>query len=398
MSTQFEPGLIPTAAETIPLCVPEIRGNEWKYIKECLDTKWVSSVGSYVTQFEQVLADYVNVAHGVATVNGTAALHTALLAAGVQADDEVILSTLSFIAPANAVRYIGAYPVLIDAEDTYWQMDVEVLRAFLEDHCEYDGRTIINKKTRRRVQAIIPVHILGHPVDIEAVCALAATYGLTVIEDATEGLGASFRGRKLGSLGQMACFSFNGNKLITTGGGGMLVTNNADLAQRARYLTTQAKDDPVEYIHHEVGYNYRLTNLQAAMGCAQMEQITDYIAKKRTIAEVYAQAFADVPGIQPMPASADAESVYWLYTIRVDSNIYGMTRRALHEQLAAQKIMTRPLWQPLHQSPALAKQRVTVNGKVAEELNQSCLSIPCSVGLTSAQQARVIDAIRALAR
>ncbi len=397
MSTQFEPGAIPEDAEFIPLCVPEIRGNEWAYIKECLDTNWVSSVGSYVTRFEDVLAQYVGVSQAVATVNGTAALHTALLVAGVQPGDEVITSSLSFIAPANAIRYTGAYPVLIDAEADYWQMDVALLRKFLTEDCARTAHGgVINKHTGRTVRAIMPVHVLGHPVDIKAVCALANDYGLIVIEDATEGLGATYEGQPLGSFGQMACFSFNGNKLITTGSGGMLVTNDEALATRARYLTTQAKDDPVEYIHNEVGYNYRLTNIQAAMGCAQMEQIDHYIAKKRAIAAVYERELAAVAGIEPMRQSERAESVFWLYTIRVDAPVFGMDRHRVHALLAEHKIMTRPLWQPLHQSQALHDQQFAVGGKTAEALNQSCLSIPCSVGLTERQQDRVISALKAL--
>ncbi len=392
MSIRYEPGAI-VDESFIPLCVPELRGNEWVYIKDCLDTNWVSSVGAYVERFERMVADFIGVPYAVATVNGTAALHTALLVADVQPNDEVIVSTLTFIAPANAIRYVGAYPVFIDAEPNYWQMDVERLRTFLTQQCDYRDGQLINRLTKRRVRAIIPVHILGHTVDIEPICALAKAYGLTVIEDATEALGAEYQGQKAGSFGDMACFSFNGNKLITTGGGGMLVTRFEEMAKRASYLTTQAKDDPVEYIHHETGYNYRLTNIQAAMGCAQMEQLEAYLAQKRAIALRYEHAFSQLDGIYPMPQASWMKSAFWLYTIQVDEQQTGFTSRELKAFLETQKIITRPLWQPMHQSPAFLNQHTILGGAVAEHLNRTCLSIPCSVGLSEAQQERVIYAI-----
>ncbi|MEZ4731762.1 MAG: aminotransferase class I/II-fold pyridoxal phosphate-dependent enzyme [Caldilineaceae bacterium] len=249
----------------IPLCVPEIRGKEWQYIKECLDSGWVSSVGAYVERFEQMVADYVGAKYAVATVNGTAALHIALLVAGVQPGDEVITSDLTFIAPINAIRYVGAYPVLMDAEPHYFQIDVQKVSDFIQQECRWQNGRLWNKRTQRPVTAILPVHILGHPIDIDPLIALAQEYNLRLIEDATESLGALYKGRKLGHLGEVACFSFNGNKLITTGGGGMIVTDDEAWASKAKYLTTQAKDDAIEFIHGEIGYNYRLTNIQAAM-------------------------------------------------------------------------------------------------------------------------------------
>jgi perosamine synthetase len=275
-----EPG-VPGPPGFIPLCVPEIRGNEWDYIKECLDSNWVSSVGAFVDRFEGAVANYVGTEHAVATVSGTAALHIALLVAGVQPDDEVLVPTLSFIAPANAIRYVGAWPVFIDAEPIHWQMDPVKVQGFLENECRSQGGNLINRTTGRRVKAILPVHILGHPCDMDPILEVADRYELITIEDATESLGAQYKKRMAGKLGQIACFSFNGNKLITTGGGGMIVTDNQAWAERARYLTTQAKDDPIEYFHSEIGYNYRLTNIQAAMGVAQMEQIENFINQKK---------------------------------------------------------------------------------------------------------------------
>jgi perosamine synthetase len=221
----------------------------------------------------------------------------------------------------------------------------------------------------------------------------SAKYGITVISDATESLGAEYRGRKLGQLADIACFSFNGNKIITTGSGGMIVTDREDLARRAKYLTTQAKDDPIEYVHKEIGYNYRLTNIQAAMGCAQLEQLPHYVAAKRRIAAVYLEALQDVPGVRPMAQADWALSTYWMFTVLVDKDKYGMDSRQLLERLGDMKIQARPLWQPMHLSPAHTGNH-TILGSVAEGLNHDALSLPCSVGLSEADQMRVIDAIK----
>jgi len=296
----------------IPLCTPAIRGNEWKYVKECLDTTWVSSVGAYVDRFERAVAEAVGTKNAVATSSGTSALHVALLVAGIQSDDEVLVSTLTFIAPANAIRYVGAFPVFVDAEATYWQMDPAKVKDFLENQCHWREGALVNRQTGRRVRAILPVHILGHPVDMDPILELARKYELVVIEDATESLGALYKDKSVGQLGDIACFSFNGNKLITTGGGGMLVTNNERWAQRAKHLTTQAKDNPVEYVHTEIGYNYRLTNIQAAMGVAQMEQLDSFIEVKRSIAKSYDEALGEIPGITSMREADWACSVFWM--------------------------------------------------------------------------------------
>jgi len=387
------PGAMPPRG-VIPLCVPEIRGNEWKYVKECLDTNWVSSAGSFVDRFEQMMAGYVGVKHGVATVNGTAALHIALLVAGVQPDDEVLVSSLTFIAPANAIRYVGAWPVFIDAEPTYWQMDPQRAVDFLEQECHWEAGELHNKTTGRRVKAIIPVHILGHPVDLDPILTVARKYGLVVIEDATESLGAKYKGKMVGHLGDIACFSFNGNKLITTGGGGMVVTDNDEWARRVHHLTTQAKDDSVEYIHHEIGYNYRLTNIQAAIGCAQMEQIDDYIDAKHRIAATYSEELESLPGLLPMRQAPWAGSVFWLFTVLVDETDYGMNSRDLLRKLDDVGIQSRPLWQPMHLSPAYADLN-PADCPVAGQLFRAGLSLPCSVGLEG-EQVAVVDALKLL--
>jgi perosamine synthetase len=339
-----------------------------------------------------MVAEFVGSKYAVATVNGTAALHIALLVAGVEPNDEVLVSTLTFIAPANAIRYVGAWPVFIDAEPKYFQMDPDAVARFLEEDCEWIGGRLRNKQTGRRVKAILPVHILGHPVDLDLIVKVAEKFSLTVIEDATEGLGGRLRNRGLGSVGDLGCFSFNGNKIITTGGGGMLVTNRAEWASRARYLTTQAKDDPVEYIHNSIGFNYRLTNLLAAMGCAQMERIGLFVEKKREIARRYRELLKSVPGISLPQEAPWAFSTFWMYTILVNENETQISSRELLRQLSARNIQTRPLWQPIHRSVAHCDSS-SLSGPVADLLHAQALSLPCSVGLTESPQELVTETI-----
>lgn len=385
----------PAAAGFVPLCVPEIGGREWDYTKSCLDTGWVSSVGRFVDRFEEEVAAKVGVRSAVATTNGTAALHTALIACGVLPDDEVLVSSLTFIAPVNAIRYTGAWPVFIDAEPDYWQMSPDGVRAFLARNCSSRNGSLYNKNTGRRISAILPVDILGHPADMQQVVDIARNYGLKVIEDATEALGAKYKGLSVGSAADVACFSFNGNKIITTGGGGMIVTDNESVANRCKYLTTQAKDDPIEYEHGEIGFNYRLTNVLAAIGCAQLEQLDAFVARKQAIASRYNEALRSIPGITPMGQAPWATSTFWLYTVLIDPDLFGMDSRLLIKALDRQKVQSRPLWQPIHLSKA---HRVgdPPHLPVAEHLNARAISLPCSVGLTSVDQQRVIASIRTI--
>lgn len=377
---------------SIPLCAPEIRGNEWNYVKECLDGGWVSSVGDFVVRFEKDLARCTGARFGIATASGTAALHVALLVAGVEPEDEVIVSALTFIAPANAVRYVGAWPVFIDAEPEFWQMDPQKLRDFLQHGCIWRDGALYNRESGRRVRAIVPVHILGHPVDMDPILEAARRYGLVVIEDATESLGATYRGKEVGHLGDLACFSFNGNKVITTGGGGIILTDREEWAIRARHLTTQAKSDPLEYIHDEIGFNYRLTNIQAAVGVAQLELLDEYVAAKRQIAARYCEGLAGIRGIELPRQAAWAESIWWLYTIRVREAEAGTSGRALMQVLQEAGIQSRPLWQPLHLSPAHAASPPRPC-PIATQLYREGLSLPSSVGLHPDDQDRVIRAI-----
>jgi len=380
-------------SEFIPLSVPFVKGNEWKYIKECLDTNWVSSVGSYVNDFEKNVAEYTGAEFAVAMVNGTAAIHISLILAGVKENDEVIMPALTFVSPANCVKYIGAFPVFMDVEPEYFQIDTKKLQRFLEENCELKSGKLYNRITGRKISAILPVDLLGHPSDIDEINRLAKEYNLKVIEDATESLGAEYKGRKLGSFSDISCFSFNGNKIITTGGGGMLVTDNPEYASRARYLSQQAKDDPVEYYHKEIGYNYRLTNIQAAMGCAQMEQLDSFVEKKRRTAEIYSSGLADVYGISS-PVEADyAKSTFWLYTIQVDKEKFGLSARELMNTLHCKGIQTRPLWYPLNSLPPF-KDSFAYNLHNVSHIHSNSLSIPCSVDITGKEIQKVIDEIK----
>lgn len=395
MSTPYEPGA-PAAPGDIPLCVPNLGGREWEYVKECLDTNFISSVGPFVARFEQLLAARIGgEVTAVATVNGTAALHLALLVAGVQPDDEVLVSDLTFIAPVNAIRYAGARPVFMDADPVTWQMSVPGLQAYLEASCELRNGELRSRLTGRRVAAVLPVHILGHPVDMQALRQVTTGYPLAIIEDASESLGAACHGRTTGGWGDVACFSFNGNKIISTGGGGMLVTARPDWAARARHLSTQAKQDPLEYVHDTVGYNYRLTNLLAAVGCAQLEQLEAFVTSKRRIAVGYREGLAGLPGVT-LPVEAPwANSSWWLYTILIEAVNGGPDSRALLRTLATQGIQARPLWQPMHLSPAHADCGPQPPCPVADRLYRDALSLPSSTGLSAGDQARVVAALRA---
>lgn len=377
----------------IPLCVPCLRGRELDYLRECVETNWVSYAGPFVPRFEALTAASVGSAHAVATNSGTAALHIALKLAGVEPGDEVLVSDLTFIAPVNAIRYCGAHPVFFDAEPLYWQINVDHVREFLETECRASSNRLLNRATGRRIAALLPVHILGHPLDLDPLIELATRYQIPLVEDATEALGARYRGKAVGGFGAFGCFSYNGNKLITTGGGGVLVTDDADAARLAKHLTTQAKSSIEEYFHDAVGYNYRLTNLQAAVGVAQMERLDECIERKRTIAARYATGLEGLPGLT-LPREAEwAFSTFWLYTVLVDAAAAGLSSRDLMRRLAEDNIQSRPLWGLIHdQAPYRGAQAFRI--RVAPRLFEQGLSLPCSVSLTEAQQDRVIAAVR----
>ncbi len=376
----------------ISLSIPSVGEGELRNLSSCIETNWVSSAGPFVTEFEQRLAAIAESKFAVATVSGTSALHLSLIVAGVERNDEVLVSTLSFIAPANAISYIGAHPVFVDSDPRTWQMSPNLIEVFLREGCERRLDGIFNKSTGRKVAAILPVHILGGAVDMTPLMALAEEFNLPVVEDATEGLGSSYKGVPLGAIGHIGCYSFNGNKLITCGGGGMIVSNNESWATRARHLSTQAKSDAAEYIHDEIGYNYRLTNIQAALGCAQLDKMGSYLVRKKEIAAAYKQLCREIAGLTFISDTADSETVYWLSAITVNQLAYGMGSRKLLDVAAKQNIEMRPLWQPLHQSPAFRGSMV-LGGEVAEELYQTVLCLPSSVDLSEDDLGRVIKLI-----
>jgi aminotransferase in exopolysaccharide biosynthesis len=383
--------------EAIPLSVPVLKGNEWQYVKDCLDTGWVSSVGAYVERFEREFCAYTGAGHAVACVNGTAALQVALRIVGVLPGDEVIVPTLTFIAPVNAIHYLGAQPILMDCDD-YYNLDVAKTLEFIERETRYVGGHTVNRQTGRRIAALIPVHVFGNAVALDALTPLCQERNIRIVEDATESLGTwytagAFAGKHAGTLGNIGCFSFNGNKIITTGGGGMIVTDNPDHAEKARYLTTQAKDDGIHYIHHEVGYNYRLTNLQAAVGVAQLEQLPAYVETKRRNYQFYKQRIDAIPGLGIAEVPEYAANNCWMYALQIDRARYGMNREELMQSLGAQGIQTRPVWQLNHwQRPYRDCQGYRI--EKAPELLERTLNIPCSVDLSASQRDRVIEALR----
>ena len=373
----------------IPNAVPYLGGNEWQYLKECLDTNWVSSAGPFVDRFETEVAAYVGVPHAVATVNGTAALHVALLLAGVEPGDEVLVPTLTFIATANAVKYCGGVPVFMDSEPRSWAMDPDKVADFLTRERRVERGRVVNRASGRTVKAVLPVHLYGHPADLDPLLELCECFPLVLMEDAAEALGAKYKGRRVGAHGLLGCLSFNGNKIITAGGGGMILTGNPALADRARYLTTQARDEGFEFVHREVGFNYRLTNIQAALGVAQLEQIERFIQAKRGTARAYSEALDRLGGAEPLGEAPWAFSIFWMYSILLDPFQYGDVGRVI-AMANAEGIQLRPLWQPLHDQPAFGGSQA-YRIEVADRLHRCGVSLPCSVGITPEERERVID-------
>ena len=376
----------------IPLSIPHFGGNEEKYLRKCIKDNWVSSVGPYVTQFEKEFAKKVGVKRAVACSSGTAALHLSLLAVGVKLNHLVIVSSLTFIASVNAIRYVGAEPVMVDCDSETWQMNTALVEDFLNEKCYMNGEVCIFKETGQKVSAILPVHILGHACDIKTIQRFANEYNLIIIEDASEGLGVKVDGKQVGSFGVAGCFSFNGNKTITAGSGGMVVTDLDGLADKIKSLSEQAKAPGIEYIHNDVGYNYRMTNLHAAVGLAQLEQLENFVEQKCVFAKKYEDAFSGMAGVQWIKPMVMVESAWWLFTITLDEAIVGISARNLMARLKKIAIESRPLWQPMHLSKP-HKQYNSLFGNVAENLYETALSLPSSVGMTDKDQNKVIKEI-----
>jgi perosamine synthetase len=372
--------VLPPGNGFISLHEPSFSGNEWNYVKECLDTGWVSSVGKFVDRFEEDLAAYTGVKRSIAVVNGTAALHICLLLAGVKAGDEVLIPALTFIATANAVSYCGAIPHFIDSEECTLGVDPRKLARYLEEIAEERVDGCYNSVTGRRIKAIVPMHTFGHPVDLDPLVEVCQRFNITLIEDAAESLGSCYKGRHTGQWGLLSALSFNGNKTITTGGGGAILTNDEELARLAKHITTTAKvPHRWEFNHDMVGYNYRMPNLNAALGCAQLEQLPDFLAAKRDLAERYRQAFAEIPGIKFFSEPANSRSNYWLNTLLLDEDCAGQ-RDALLEASNEMGIMTRPAWTLMSKLPMFAG-CPKMDLSVAESLEQRLINIPSSAFL-----------------
>lgn len=364
----------------ISLHEPCFIGNEWAYIKECLDTGWVSSVGKFVDTFENKVAEYTGVKRAVAVVNGTAALHIALKLGGVEENDEVLTPALTFIATTNAITYCGATPHFVDAEKRTMGIDPAKLAAHLADIAVIRDGNCFNKQTGRRLKAVLPMHTFGHPVDIEPLVEVCRRYRLELVEDAAESLGSFYKGRHTGNWGKVAALSFNGNKIVTTGGGGAILTNDEQLGKLAKHITTTAKlPHKWAFVHDQVGYNYRLPNINAALGCAQMEQLPGFLANKRALAAKYEQAFAGIPGVRFFKEAEFAASNYWLNVILLADDL-APERDAILETLHQNGFLARPAWMLMHKLPMYAHcPRADLS--TAEYLERSLINLPSSVFL-----------------
>jgi perosamine synthetase len=364
-------------AGSVALHEPEFAGNEWAYVKDCLDSGWVSSVGAYVDRFEKALAEVTGARFAVATVNGTAALHVALVCAGVAAGDEVLLPALNFVAAANATRHAGAWPHFVEVEAATVGIDPTALDDRLRRVATREGDALVNRHTGRRIAAILCLHPFGHPARIEALIELATRHRLPLIEDAAEALGSLHRGRHLGTFGRLGILSFNGNKVVTTGGGGAILTDDEALTRRAKHLTTTARVPAGwHFVHDEVGYNYRLPNLNAALGCAQLERLDDFVARKRTLAARYAAAFASVPEVRFLAEPAGARSNYWLNTMLLAPAQAG-AREAVLEAVNAAGYAARPAWTPMHHLP-MYRDCPCADLAVTDDLCRRIVNLPSS--------------------
>lgn len=366
--------------EPAPLHAPSFSGQEWAYVKACLDSTFVSSVGAYVDRFEDDLARFTGAKHAVAVVNGTAALHVALLLAGVTRGDEVLLPALTFVATANAVHYCGATPHFVDSQKETLGLDPAALREWLKYCSEQRHGVCVNKQTGRPIRALLPMHTFGHPCDMAGLLDVAGEFGLALVEDAAESLGSTYQGQQTGTLGMVGILSFNGNKTITTGGGGALLTNDTALARRAKHVTTTAKQPHRwAFEHDEIGFNYRMPNINAALGCAQLEQLPGFLASKRRLYARYRDAFAEVPDVRLVAEPAGCESNYWLQAILLGDPVAAQRDEVLAATNAA-GLMTRPVWNLLHR---LAPYRDCPHAPlpVAEYLEQRLINIPSSAGL-----------------
>ncbi len=367
-----------------------------QYVKECIDTDWVSSAGRYVELFEQKIAEYTGSKYAIACVNGTAALQVSLRLAGVKSGDEVIVPTLTFIAPVNAITYNNASPLFMDANE-YYNIDAEKTIEFIKNGTVFKKGFTYNKKTDKKISAIIPVHVWGNACWFDKLVDLCQKKNIAVVEDACESLGTfyiegKYKGKHTGTIGKLGCLSFNGNKIITTGGGGMILTDDERMAEKARYLTAQAKDDPVRYVHKEIGYNFRLTNIQAASGVAQLEQLPGFLECKKDISQQYIEGVKSIDGLKMAKVPDYALNNHWMNLLQIDSETYGENREVLMQRLGENSIQTRPVWELNHlQKPYMKCQNYKIER--AKELVKNSLCLPSSSNLSDGEIYKVMETL-----
>lgn len=359
---------------------PHFKGNEWNYLKSCLDSGYVSSVGSYVTQFEKDLAAFTGVKRAIAVCNGTSALDMCLKLAGVQPNDEVLIPALTFVATANAVAYSNAIPHFVDSDEISLGVDPQKLNQYLSETTILREGQCFNRSTHRRIRALVVMHTFGHPSDLDPLVEICERFQIQLIEDAAESLGSYYKDKHTGQWGVLSAVSFNGNKTITTGGGGAILTQNEKLADLAKHLTTTAKIPHAwEFVHDQVGYNYRMPNLNAALGCAQIEKLPEFLNKKRALATRYLEAFKDIPGVKAFREPSYAKSNYWLNALILDST-YSHQRDLILQMTNQNKIMTRPVWN-LMNTLTMYKNCPKMDLSCAESLARRVICIPSSVFL-----------------
>lgn len=376
----------------IPLSTPNIFGNEWKYVKDCLDSAWISSSGTYVNKFEEAIQKYTGAKYAVACINGTAGLQISLILAGVTKDDIVLAPNLTFVATLNSISYTQAQTILIDSCEDSWQMDVDLIEKWLIKNTTTsfveEKLTTVEKSSGKKIGAIMPVYVLGGFVNINKLLKISKSYGIPIIEDSTEALGSFKGGKHSGTFGLTGVLSFNGNKIISTGGGGMILTNNKDIALRARHITTTAKSDPLEYFHDEVGYNYRLVNLLAAIGVAQMENFEQILKRKKEIDALYKKELDGVGDIKFQINDRNSNPNSWLFTLRTTK------MRSLLNYLNSKKIQSRPFWTPMNNLP-MYKNLIYINNlDNSNKIFKECMSIPSSSNLSLSDQLKVILEIK----
>lgn len=373
---------LPVERGNIGLHEPCFSGNEWTYVKECLDSGWVSSVGKYVDRFEKDLSEYIGCKRAVAVVNGTAALHIALKLVGVVPEDEVLVPALTFVATANAVAYCGAIPHFVDSCERTLGVDPYKLAEYLQDIAQFKNNECINKETGRRIKAVVAMHTFGHPVDLDPLIEVCKHFHIELVEDAAESLGSFYMGRHTGNWGKVSTLSFNGNKTITTGGGGAILTNDEQLGKLAKHITTTAKiPHKWAFYHDQVGYNYRMPNINAALGCAQLEQLSLFLEKKRELAQRYYDRFKGIAGVSFFVEPSFAKSNYWLNALIIDSKD-SVQRDILLEATNKLGIMTRPAWILMNKLPMFSL-CPHMDLSVAEDLECRLINLPSSVGICS---------------